>query len=207
MNLKGKKLTRKPKLNALAKVDNLPAAQTACGSSAIQIPTVPKEISEVGKKEFKDWMKRTFGTEDTVLQNRFLDQSIMAVGDFVGHEMESFDHVAAALRGIKPKDALEGMLAVQMVAVHTLAMECMGRAAVKEQPDLGVEVNLSRATKLMRTFASQTEALGRYRGKGEQRMTVEHVHVYQGGQAIVGQVSQKNTRVNRKNSDNEDRNE
>jgi hypothetical protein len=44
----------------------------------------------------------------------------------------------------------------------------------------------------MRTFAYQTEALGRYRGKGEQKMTVEHVHVYRGGQAIVGQVSQKN---------------
>jgi hypothetical protein len=93
-------------------------------------------------------MTRTFGTEDEVLQDRFLYQAIMAVGDFVGHKMESFDHVVAALKGIGPKDTLEGMLAVQMVAVHTLAMECMGRAAVKEQPDLGVEVNLSRATKL-----------------------------------------------------------
>jgi hypothetical protein len=47
-------------------------------------------------------MTRTFGTEDEVLQDRFLCQSIMAVGDFVGHEMESFDHVAAALKGIGP---------------------------------------------------------------------------------------------------------
>ena len=84
------------------------------------------------------------------------------------------------------------MLAVQMVAVHTLTMECMARAASREQTDLGVEVNINRATKLMRTFANQTEVLGRYRGKGEQKMTVEHVHVYQGGKAIVGQVSQKN---------------
>ena len=36
----------------------------------------------------------------------------------------------------------------------------------------------------------QVEALKRYRGKGEQKMTVEHVHVYQGGQAIVGAVHQ-----------------
>jgi len=46
-----------------------------------------------------------------------------------------------------------------------------------------------RAEQTMRTFANQTEALGRYRGRGEQKMTVEHVHVYQGGQAIVGQVA------------------
>jgi hypothetical protein len=56
----------------------------------------------------------------------------------------------------------------------------------------------------MRTFVNQTEALGRYRGKGEQKMTVEHVHVYEGGQAIVGQVSQKNTQINGKNHEGDD---
>ena len=34
------------------------------------------------------------------------------------------------------------------------------------------------------------EALNRHRGKGQQRVTVEHVHVHQGGQAIVGAVHQ-----------------
>jgi hypothetical protein len=32
----------------------------------------------------------------------------------------------------------------------------------------------------------QVEALQRYRGKGQQKVTVEHVHVHSGGQAIVG---------------------
>jgi hypothetical protein len=40
--------------------------------------------------------------------------------------------------------------------------------------------------KLTRTFA---EALKNYRPKGEQKMTVQHVHVAEGGQAIVGNVS------------------
>src|ERR1039457_2918358 len=95
------------------------------------------------------------------------------------------------------------MLAVQMVAVHTLAMECIGRAASREQPDIGVEVYINRATKLLRAFTSQTETLWRYRGKGEQKMTVEHVHVYKGGQAIVGQ-SQMNTQINSKNTGGHD---
>jgi hypothetical protein len=34
----------------------------------------------------------------------------------------------------------------------------------------------------------QVEALQRYRGKGQQKVTVEHVHVHAGGQAIVGAV-------------------
>jgi hypothetical protein len=32
------------------------------------------------------------------------------------------------------------------------------------------------------------EALSRHRGKGQQKVTVEHVHVHAGGQAIVGNV-------------------
>ena len=39
--------------------------------------------------------------------------------------------------------------------------------------------------KLLRTFAAQTEALQRYRGKGQQKVTVEHVHVHTGGQAML----------------------
>jgi len=32
------------------------------------------------------------------------------------------------------------------------------------------------------------EALNRHRGKGQQKVTVEHVHVHEGGQAMVGNV-------------------
>jgi hypothetical protein len=40
----------------------------------------------------------------------------------------------------------------------------------------------------VRTFTAQLEALQRYRGKGQQKVTVEHVNVNAGGQAIVGTV-------------------
>jgi len=48
--------------------------------------------------------------------------------------------------------------------------------------------------KLLRTYAMQMEALQRYRGKGEQKMTVEHVHVYQGHAAAVPPRSVMNSR-------------
>jgi hypothetical protein len=44
--------------------------------------------------------------------------------------------------------------------------------------------------KLARTFAMQMEALKRYRTGGEQKVTVQHVSVSEGGQAIVGNVTQ-----------------
>jgi hypothetical protein len=43
--------------------------------------------------------------------------------------------------------------------------------------------------KLTRTFAAQMSALKDYRSRGEQKMTVQHVHVAEGGQAIVGNVN------------------
>lgn len=151
----------------------------------------------------EDFLKTTFGTQDDELQNRFLMQVANIVPDFMVREDKTCEHVAAALRGVGPRDSLEGMLGVQMVAVHTLALELMRRAAFSGQTDLGVEVHVNRATKLLRMFTTLTEALSRYRGKVEQKMTVEHVHVYQGGQAIVGQVSQNNNQVNQRKDNKE----
>ncbi len=57
-----------------------------------------------------------------------------------------------------------------------------------EQTFEGRRENLNQANKLSRTYATLLEALNRHRGKGQQKVTVEHVHVHEGGQAIVGNV-------------------
>ena len=96
----------------------------------------------------------------------------------------------AILQGIKPQDVIEGMLAVQMIGVHNMAMEAMRLVMISDQHPEAKDRNTNRATKLLRTFAAQMEALKKYRTGGQQKMIVEHVHVHQGGQAIVGSVSQ-----------------
>ena len=55
----------------------------------------------------------------------------------------------------------------------------------------GIFVTLEAADKLARTFAAQAEALKRYRTGGEQKVTVQHVTVNDGGQAVVGTVTTK----------------
>ena len=93
----------------------------------------------------------------------------------------------AAMRGIKPQDEVEGMLATQMVATHAAAMECLRRSMIQEQTFLGRDNSLRHAAKLLSIFAKQLETLNRNRGKGQQRVTIEHVNVAPGGQAMVGQ--------------------
>ena len=59
---------------------------------------------------------------------------------------------------------------------------------IGEQSFEGRRENLNQANKLSRTSATLLEALNRHRGKGQQKVTVEHVHVHAGGQAVVGMV-------------------
>ena len=94
----------------------------------------------------------------------------------------------AGLVGIGPNDELEGMMAAQLIAAHNAAMECYRRAMIGEQTFEGRRENLNQANKLSHTWATLLDALNKHRGKGEQKVTVEHVHVHAGGQAVVGTV-------------------
>lgn len=94
-----------------------------------------------------------------------------------------------AVRSLGAHDGLEALLAVQMVGVHSLAMKFLATAALEGQTDHGIEVSINHANRLLRTFTTQVEALKKYRSKGEQHCTVEHVHVHSGGQAVVGAVT------------------
>lgn len=91
---------------------------------------------------------------------------------------------------IKPQSYLESMLASQMIQVNEAITKCMGLAFMKDQTTYGKELNANLAIKLQRTFVAQVEALQKLRGNGGQKVTVEHVHVHDGGQAIVGSVNQ-----------------
>ena len=93
------------------------------------------------------------------------------------------------LRGINPRDETEALLAAQMAAIHNATMVAARRLnhveTIPQQDSASTMLN-----KLARTFASQVEALKKYRSGGEQTIKVQHVTVNDGGQAIVGNVSQ-----------------
>jgi hypothetical protein len=94
----------------------------------------------------------------------------------------------AAIDGTRPENEMTAMLASQMVATHSLAMDMLGRTRRAGTPEQ-MQAHGALATKLLRTFTAQTEALAKVKRGGEQTVRVEHVHVYSGGQAIVGAVS------------------
>ena len=126
---------------------------------------------------------------NNILLNQIADTLWLAQSD-PDQRLVQIRAAVTAMTAVKPADELEGMLGVQLVATHNAAMECYRRAMIGEQSFEGRREALSQANKLVRSYATLVETLDRHRGKGQQRMTVEHVHVHQGAQAIVGTVTQ-----------------
>lgn len=132
----------------------------------------------------------TLGTIDRDCALTFLTQLVdIYPNNRKENTKDIFNKLTPMLHGIGPKDELEGMLALQMVAVHNLTMEMAKRAIESDSTEV-VDSKVNRVVKLSRTFTAQIEALGKHRTKGQQKVVVEHVTVNRGGQAIVGTVEQ-----------------
>ena len=138
------------------------------------------KLKDIGGSMSDDW--------NNILANQAI-RTIWFFENIDAEEIRRQRHATIdALICVKPRDELEGMIAGQLIACHNASMECYRRAMIREQSFEGRRENLSQANKLSRTYATLLEALNRHRGKGTQKVTVEHVHVHEGGQAIVGNV-------------------
>ncbi len=88
---------------------------------------------------------------------------------------------------MEPKDSFEAMLACQMIALHYTGMRELSRANFSKGMDASNQYT-SRATKVFRLWNEAKDRWDKHRKKEDQRVVVEHVHVGQGGQAIVGNI-------------------
>ena len=108
--------------------------------------------------------------------------------------MDQVNYAIAVATGIKPRDTIEAMLALQMAAVHIASMNAAATLSASSTAK-GFATYENSLNKLGRTFTTQMEALKRYRSKGgNQRIVVERVNVSEGGQAIVGNVDRGEVR-------------
>jgi hypothetical protein len=82
----------------------------------------------------------------------------------------------------------EGALAVPMACTHTAALAVLAKLDTAFAKERRIAAFGSAAARLMRAYAMQVEVLRRLRNGGQQYVRVEHVHVNDGGQAVVGNV-------------------
>jgi len=130
---------------------------------------------------------QAIGVTDPDLFDGLLAQMVNASTQGQTPDERGLNFMLALIRAVEPKDELEAVLAAQMAAVHMATMTFARR--LNHVDNIPQQDSASNAfNKLARTFAMQMEALKRYRTGGEQRVTVQHVTVNEGGKAIVGAV-------------------
>ena len=144
--------------------------------------------------------KELVGSEDRscmhVLFNDLLSNMWIPEGISEQSKTLKIDAAMETLKQIAPMDGVEGMLAVQMASTHQAAMECLRRASIQNQTFEGRNMALKHGEKLLRLYMDQIKTLSKHRGKGDQKMIIEHVNIEPGGQAIVGQVENKSQHKN-----------
>ena len=131
-------------------------------------------------------LTNAFSTGDAHFAEGLLHQlaNVSRTGkDLTARELNT---MVATVHAIGPRDPTEALLAAQMAAIHQATMVAARRLNHTETIDQQDSCS-GMLNKLARTFATQVEALKRYRSSGEQNVRVTHQHVsVTAGQAIVG---------------------
>jgi hypothetical protein len=140
--------------------------------------------------EGREWwqrLKNALGTASSAFVEASLHQLVAAARlPCSGISEIAVNASLAFIEGAKPQDEVECALVIQMACTHTAAMAVLNRLGGGHGGDRSVAAMASTAARLLRAYATQVEALRRLRNGGSQTVRVEHVHVNEGGQAIVG---------------------
>jgi hypothetical protein len=131
------------------------------------------------------------GSTSEAFTNALLVQAVQATpmpkGATDAQHGAAVSNVIMTMKELAPTDARQGMIAAQMHAMHQMTMRCAMLAGLSEQPHEIATGLRKAAAQASRTFCELSAELDRVRGKrGQQLVRVEHVHVHDGGKAIVG---------------------
>ena len=143
--------------------------------------------------EAENWWRRlnnALGTMSSDFVNASLFQIQAAARSPLGGISElSMNAALAMVEAAAPRD--EAALAVQMACTHTAAMAVLAKLDVAFATERRVAAFGSAAARLLRAYAMQVEVLRRLRNGGQQFVRVEHVHLNDGGQAVIGNVKKQ----------------
>jgi len=157
--------------------------------------TSPGPADHVWRKQ----LKIALGTVSDAFVDMALHHLEMAArmpGD--GPSNTAINGALAIIAAFAPKNEMEAALAVQAACTHMVAMVMMARVGGGHGGPHRLPGMASAIAKLTRAYCTQIETYRRLRGGGgDQNIRVEHVHVHEGGQAIVGAVNSQAHEVER----------
>jgi hypothetical protein len=142
--------------------------------------------------EGKVWwnrLKDALGTSSSAFVEvslRQLQSAAQAPGS--GVSATCVNSALAMIEAAAPQNEIEGALAVQMACTHAASMSVLSQFGGGGAGERRVTALASAAARLLQAYAGQVETLRRLRHGGSQFVRVEHVHINEGGQAVIGNV-------------------
>jgi hypothetical protein len=141
-------------------------------------------------REWWQRLKDAFGTTSSAFVDASLQQLIAAARlPNSGISETAVNASLAFIEGAKPQGEVECALVIQMACTHGVAMAVLKRLGGAHGFERNVAVIASAASRLLRAYTTQVESLRRLRNGGAQFVRVEHVHVNDGGRAVIGAVA------------------
>jgi hypothetical protein len=149
------------------------------------------------EKLWWDRLKSALGTSSSDFVNATLAQ-IQNASRLPGGGISetSVNAVLAFIEAARPKSEVESALAIQMACTHAVTMAVLAGLGGAFGGGRNTAMMAAAASRLLRAFAIQVEALRRLKNGSSQLVRVEHVHVNGGGQAIIGNVVQSKAEDN-----------
>ena len=97
----------------------------------------------------------------------------------------------AALGELAPANAIEAMLATQMVASHNASLDLLRAAVSNGQEARVVEERTRQYARVSEVFLKQLDRFQRQRGRQRQTIRIEHVRVVEDGKVTVRQEEER----------------
>src|SRR5665811_641747 len=190
----------------MSKSENLPATSRRprrTPPAKIRINGIQGNVVSFGSPGLTEptWRKQLKTTLGTV-SDAFVDMALHHLERAArmpadGPSDMAINGAIAMIAAFAPQNEVEAAWALQAACTHMVAMAVMSRIGGAGGGPHRLPGLASASAKLLRAYCTQVETYRRLRGGGEQNIRVEHVHVHEGGQAIVGAINTRAHKVER----------
>lgn len=120
---------------------------------------------------------------------KFIDLSQLNDDEKMQMESNAAEAVKALADSLDAQGLLQNMLATQIFGIHELQQKVLPYAYRSMNYPEQSQYYINAVAKLSNVFIQQINQLQKLQGNSQQKVVVEHLHIHEGGQAIVGQVT------------------
>ena len=162
-------------------------APTAAAPVPVEQPKSPGVVKQRSPQEL-------LGVSSELLAGRLAEQAATTQrlpSEGLKSYLEVGGAAVAALGELAPSNAIEALLATQMVASHNASLDLLRRAVSDDQPDRTIEERTRQYARVSEVFLKQLDRFVRQRGRQRRTIRIEHVRVVEDGKVTVRQEEER----------------